>query len=158
MIGEHLTIIQAWNELNKINNDIQRVETLMDTRFDVGASKLKDVLVKSSIVANDKFINSIVANDNDRIKLDGLYNARNAYETYIRNEIIILKLSQPVICVAFLKEYYLNDDKKRMTWKDIAKEMKFSIAQCKRYYDEYKGKSTKDNSWCNDLSSQNEPK
>ena len=158
MIVEHLTIIEAWNELNKINNHIELLETKLKTNLDVSSSKLKEILTKCSIVNNDKFINSIAINDNDMIKLSGLYDSRNAYETYIRNEIKISKISSPAICVAFLKEYYLRDDNKKMTWVDISKEMGFSIAQCRRYYEEYKGYTPKENEWFQDLSSQNEQK
>lgn len=147
MIVEHLTIIQAWNELNKINNHIGLLETKIKKRFDISSSKLKEILIKCSIANNDKFINSIISNDEDIIKLGGLYDSKNAYETYIRNEIRIAKMSTPAICIAFLKEYYLKKDNKKMTWEDISKEMGYSVAQCRRYYDEYKGYTPRENEW-----------
>lgn len=144
---EHLTIIQAWNELNKINNEIDLLETLITTKMDIGSSKLKEIMTSCSVTSNDKFINSIISKDENVIKLGGLYDSKNGYETYIRNEIRINKVSEPALCIAFLKEYYLKDGK-RMTWDDIEKEMNLSKSQCKRYYyEDYKGQTPSKNSW-----------
>ena len=145
ILEKQLTIIEAWNELNKINNQIDLLETLIATKLSIGSSKLKEILTKCSFTNNDKFINSIASKDDDVIKLRGLYDSRNAYENYIRNEISRTKLSEPAICVAFLKEYYIGDDNKRLTWQDIAREMGYSEKQCRRYYDEYKGATPIDN-------------
>jgi len=153
VIIEHLSIIEAWNELNKINNHIELLETKIKTKFDIGSSKLKEILTKCSVVGNDKFINSIISQDKDIETLGNLYDSKYAYETYIRNEIRISKISTPAICIAFLKEYYLKNDNKRMTWDDIALEMGYSSKQCKRFYDEYKGYTPKENSWEKDMSS-----
>lgn len=151
----NLTIIQAWHELNKINNKIDLLETETRTKLDISASKLKDILTQCSIIENDKFINSIAFKDNAIIKLGALYDSKHAYEKYIRNEIRLSKLSNPAICIAFLKEYYLRDDNKKMTWEDISKEMGFSVRQCHRYYEEYKGYTPKNNVWhaCDEISS-----
>lgn len=149
--GKQLTLVEAWNELNKANNRIDLLETLLSKKYDIGSSKLKEILTQCSIGKNDRFINTIISKDNEVIELGELYDARNAWETYIRNEIKIHKLSAPAICIAFLKEYYLRDDNKKMTWEDIAKEMGYGIAQCRRYYDEYKGRTPKDNSYFMDV-------
>lgn len=144
---KHLTIIEAWNELNKINNHIDLLETVLKTKLDIGSSKLKEIMISCSVNGNNKFINSIISQDEDIIKLNGLYDSKNAYEKYIRNEIRISKVSEPALCIAFLKEYYLKDNK-RLTWNDISREMCLSERQCKRYYyEDYKGQTPKDNSW-----------
>ena len=151
----HLTLVEAWNELNKVLNEIQLKETLITTRMDIGANKLKEILTQCTVINNDKFINAISSNDADFLRLRELYEEQRAWETYIDNEMLISKLSQPVICIAFLKEYYLKKDDKKMTWEDISKKMGYSIAQCKRFYDEYRGYTPSDN--CSEvLSSQNE--
>lgn len=142
--GRELTIIEAWDALNKINNDIDLLETLIKTRLDISASKLKEILVSCTFTNNDRFINSIASKDEDIVRLSLKYQSKNAYENYIRNEINRLKLSDMSLCIAFLKEY------KKLTWEEIAKEMTYSIKQCKRYYDEYKGKAPNDNSWFNE--------
>lgn len=143
----NLTIVEAWNELNKINNKINLLETLIETQGGIGSSKLKEILTGCSVTSNDKFINMITAKDTNTVELKKQYLLKNAYETYILNEIKFLKLSEPSLCVAFLKEYYLKKDNKRYLWDDIATEMGFSVAQCRRYYDEYKGRTPSDNSW-----------
>lgn len=142
-----MDLIKAWNELNKINNKINLLETLIEKQYDIGCSKLRDVLVNCSISGNDKFINMIISKDENVLKLQEQYSLKVAYETYILNEIKILKLSEPSLCIAFLKEYSLKKDSKRYSWDDIANEMGYSAKQCKRYYDEYKGRTPSDNSW-----------
>lgn len=142
-----MTIIDYWNELNKINNKISLLETLLKTQYSIGSSKLKEILTNCSVSNSDKFINMITSKDENALDLREQYIRRNAYENYILNEIKILKLSEPSLCIAFLKEYSLKKDNKRYSWEDIAKEMGFSVAQCRRYYDEYKGRTPSDNSW-----------
>ena len=142
---KHLTIVEAWNELNKVLNEIQLKETLIATRMDIGANKLKEILTQCTVTNNDRFVNAISSNDTDILKLRELYNSQRAWETYIDNEMKISKLSQPAICIAFLKEYYLKKDNKKMTWEDIAKKMGYSVRQCKRFYDEYRGRTPADN-------------
>lgn len=153
ILEKHLTIIEAWNELNRILNHIQLLETQLASRLNIKASKLQEVMVQCSIVSNNGFINAIASKDEDYLTLQNLRKSQEAYERYIMNEIKINKLSQPALCVAFLKEYYLKKDNKKMSWDDIADEMGYSIRQCKRYYSEYKGLTPSDNTWKKDLSS-----
>lgn len=136
-----LTLIQAWDELNKKNNQISLKETLLASRLDIAAMKLKEIITSCTFNGNDKLINNIIANDEDAIALRELYKAQRAYEIYIMNEIDRMKLSTPILCIAFLKEY------KHMTWGEITDVMGMSDRQVRRYYDEYKGKTPKDNSW-----------
>lgn len=144
---ETMSLVEAWDELNKINIEIEFLETEIAKSNNISSSKLKEILVQCSISNNDKFINSLVSNDRRTSKLDSLYISQKNYEKYIRNKIKISKLTEPIICVAFLKEYYLKKDNKRMSYEDIAKEMGYSVRQVKRYYSEYKGKTPSDNSW-----------
>ena len=144
---ETMSLVEAWDELNKINIEIEFLETEIAKSNNISSSKLKEILVQCSISNNDKFINSLVSNDRRTSKLDSLYISQKNYEKYIRNKIKISKLTEPIICVAFLKEYYLKKDNKRMSYEDIAKEMGYSVRQVKRYYSEYKGKTPSDNLW-----------
>lgn len=150
-INNNSGIIDAWNKLNKVNNKISLLETLIENQYDIKSSKLKDILTSCSVSNSDKFINAIVSKDDHALELREQYKLKNAYENYILNEIKILKLSEPSLCIAFLKEYSLKKDNKRYSWEDIAKEMGFSVAQCRRYYDEYKGRTPDDNSWVVDV-------
>ena len=142
---KHLTIVEAWNELNKVLNEIQLKETLIATRMGIKASQLKEILTQCTVTNNDKFINAISINDFDYLRLRELYEEQRAWETYIDNEMTVSKLSQPSVCIAFLKEYYLKKDDKKMTWEDISKKMGYSVRQCKRFYNEYKGYTPSDN-------------
>lgn len=136
-----LSLIQAWDELNKINNRINLRETLLSSRLDIGAMKLKEVITTCTFNGNDKLINNIIANDEDALTLRELYKSQKAYEIYIMDEIGRMKLSTPALCVAFLKDY------EHKTWEEIAKIIDYSTKQCKRYYDEYHGKTPQNNSW-----------
>lgn len=148
ILEKHLTIIEAWNELNKINNKIDLLETLVASEEDISASKLKEVMTQCSIVNNDKSINRIISKDSRKDELYALWDSQKAWEKYIRNEIKILKLTEPVICIAFLREYYIKKNNKKMSWEEIAKEVGYSIPQTKRfYYEDYKGRTPSDNSW-----------
>jgi hypothetical protein len=136
---EHLTIMQAWKELIGINYRIDLFETLRDVNGDVKASKVKEILVKGGFISNNAMLNTILKKDEYTDRLKGLYDSKKAYEDFIELEIERLKVSDIHLAVAFLKEY------KKMKWKDIAKQLDYSIAQVRRYYDEYKGKTPKNN-------------
>ena len=143
---KHLSIVEAWVELNKINNRIDLLEKTIITKFDISSSKLKEVLTQCSVVNNDRFINAIVAKEKGLPELSELYNTKKAWEEYIENEIEISKVTEPEICVAFLKEY------KRKTNKEISHEMNdCSISKIKRLYALYKGKTPPENDWFNDV-------
>lgn len=148
---KHLSIVEAWNELNKALNKKDLLETLVAKDEDISASKTKEVLIQCSIINNDKSTNRVISKDSRTDEIISLEETITAWEKYIRNEIKILKLTEPVICVAFLKEYYLNSKNKRMTWEEIAKEVGYSVRQVKRfYYEDYKGQTPSDNSWFNE--------
>lgn len=141
----NLDLIGAWNELNRINNRMKLIEELIQVRYGISASKLKEVVIDVSFNSNDKFLNAVIFKEKEAPEYRELYKSRNAYENYVLDEIDRMKLSQPALCIAFLKEY------KRLTWKQIAKEMNFSERQCQNYYyNEYlpkkKGKTPKNNS------------
>lgn len=139
-----LSLIQAWDELNKINNIINLKETLLASRLDIGAMKLKEVITTCTFNGNDKLINNIIANDEDAISLRELYKSQKAYEIYIMNEVDRMKLSAPALCIAFLKEY------QHKKWNEIANIIGYEKKQCQRYYDEYLGKTPQNNSWSKD--------
>ena len=143
---ENESIVQAWDKLNKINNEIELIETLISTKFDIGSSKLKEILTACSTTKNDMFINSIISKDENIIKLSQLYQNKIGYENYIRKEISRMKMSEPALCIAFLREYYLKENHP-LSWKEIADEMCLSEKSCRRYYDEYCGKTPKNNTW-----------
>lgn len=144
ILEKQLSLIEAWDILNGINNQIDLYETLVETKAGISCSKLKEVLVSCSFTNNDKFINSIIFKDEHTTKLTELYRSKQGYEEYIRNEFERLKLSNVAICIAFMKEY------KKMTWKEIASELDYSDKQCKRYYYEYKGQTPKENNFVNE--------
>jgi len=141
---KELTLVEAWNELNKVNNRIDLLETQMKLAGDISSSKLKEIMTQCSFSNNDRFINTIISNDKRIDEWVELRWAKVEYETIIENEINRTKLSEPAICIAFLKEYM------KKTNEEVAKEMGYSKSQVKRYYAEYKGRTPNDNSWFED--------
>lgn len=153
---KELTLIEVWNELNKVNIRIELIEKQIATAYDISASKIKDVMTQCSFSNTDKHLNMIIAKDERVIEWFDLRQAQIDYERIAHNELQRLKLTEPAICIAFLKEYYLKKDNKKMTWEEIAKEMGYSVRQCKRYYyEEYKGMTPLDNSWHNEEMTKN---
>lgn len=132
-----LTIIEAWDRLNEVNNEIDLLETQIVLKLDIAASKLRDILTSCSFTNNEKFINGIVNKDEKTEQLIKDYQEKSNLEKYIQNEIKRTKISQPALCIAFLKEYSLNKDNTKLTWDDIEKEMGMSKRQCQRNYEEY---------------------
>ena len=132
----NLNIITAFNEIKKIENKMQLIEELVQIRCGISASKIQEILVQCSF-NNDKFLNALAFKEKETEHYIDLYKARNAYQNYILTEKERLKLSEPAFCIAFMKEY------QRMTWKQIAKYMSYSVKQCQRYYfDEYLEKNS----------------
>lgn len=141
---EELSIIEVWNKLEKIKNDIEYLETDLITNYDIKPNKLKEILVSCTSHSNDTMINAIIRNDKQIEKLRKLYIDKNNCENYILKEINRMKLSEPALAIAFLKEY------KKMTWHQISKQLDYSEKSARRYYAEYKGKTPKNNTFLKD--------
>lgn len=141
---EHLTIMQAWQELIGINYRIDLFETLREVNGDVKSSKVKEILTTGGFISNNAMLNTILKKDEYSDRLKSLYDSRKAYENFIEKEIERLKIADIHLAVAFLKEY------KKLKWKEIAKQLSYSEKQVRRYYDEYKGKTPKNNTFIKD--------
>ena len=131
---EHMTIIQAWQEVISLNNKINLFETLRDVNGNVKSSKAKEILVQGGFINSSSMLNIIMKKDEYTDKLKSLYERKKAYEEFIEKEIDLLKIKDIQLAVAFLKDY------KKMKWQEIAKRLDYSKAQVRRYYDEYKEK------------------
>lgn len=145
-IVKTLTISEAWNELKKIDNQISLYETLRVSKSKTAPKTvaLKDIIISGGCSNNYALLNAFTAVDEYTENLHALYIQKNAYEKYILDEITRMKISSPGIVIGFLKDY------QKMTWLQIEHEMKYSDKQCRRYYDEYKGKTPRNNSFCKD--------
>ena len=132
---EHMTIIQAWQEVISLNNKINLFETLRDVNGDVKSSKAKEILVQGGFINSSSMLNVIMKKDEYTDKLKSLYESKKAYEEFIEKEIDLLKIKDIQLAVAFLKDY------KKMKWKDISKRLDYSDRQIRRFYMEYKEKT-----------------
>jgi hypothetical protein len=146
MVGDitGLTIVEAWSELKSTDNKIDLLETLRTTKKGIKNIKLKEILVSGGKVNNSGILNAIIECDEYSEQLHELYKAKNAYEKYIFEEVDRLKRTNPSIVIGFLKEY------QKLNWEEISKITIYSIAQARRYYDDYKGKTPKNNTFIKD--------
>jgi hypothetical protein len=143
MVGNEvigLTVTRAWSELKSLDNQIDLLETLRATKTDVKGVKLKEILVSGGKVNNSAILNAIISTDKYSNQLHELYKAKNAYEKYILEEVDRVKRDNPSIVIGFLKDY------QKMNWNEISKILNYSERQLRRFYDEYKGRTPKDNS------------
>ena len=85
-MAEHMTIIQAWQEVISLNNKINLFETLRDVNGNVKSSKAKEILVQGGFINSDSMINVIMKKDEYTDKLKSLYDSKKAYEEYIEKE------------------------------------------------------------------------
>ncbi len=136
----YLNLTDAYNKLKQINNNIIYKENLLSTKLGVKPNQLKEILVSTSII-DDSMINIIIANDKIKEDLLQLYQLKNILETYIYNQIEVQKFTDREICVAILKELY------HLTDKQISKKLFVSERSVQRLYNQYKGRTDKDNSW-----------
>lgn len=130
---DNLNIIEAWKELNKINNDIELLEGIVklnNPKF----NKLKDLFISCSTSRENKFIDSISSDNEDVVRLKKKYFERNLYENYIYKEMERVKLSDIALAILFLKDY------KKLTWEKIAYLTNYSEKQVRRIYMGYKNK------------------
>lgn len=134
-----LSIAEAWNELKGINNQISLLETLQATNGLIKGFSFKEIITSGGKKSNDSMLISILKNDKYSEELLALYKSKVAYETYILEEIERLKVSNPGIVIGFLKEYL------KLSWSQISNKVDYSTRQCHRYYDEYRGKTPKEN-------------
>lgn len=128
---ESINIIEAWKELNKINNDIELLEGIVKVE-NPRWNKLKEVLNNCKTNIDDKFINSISSDDINVLNLKKKYYEKNLYENYIYKELERLKVSDFVLAIVFLKDY------KNLTWDKISYMTNYSERQLRRLYNIYK--------------------
>lgn len=133
MIGsqKRLNIIDCWNEIKKLENDLDLYKTLRETNGDISSSQFKSIVVSCGSHKSDTMLMDLIANDQYTAKINEIYKSKLAYENYLVAEIERLSLSSPSYVIVFLKDY------QKLSWKKIAYKMNYSVRQCQRYYNEY---------------------
>ena len=128
---DHLSIFTAYYEIKAIERKIDLLLTLRATTEGIKPNRLKEMLVDGGFRENDVILNAIIKKDKYTESLQLLYKEKNAYENYILKEIDNLKLKDPCLAIAYLRDY------KRLKWNEIAKEINYSERQTRRYYKQY---------------------
>lgn len=150
IVNDHLTLEQAYRELMNIENQIDFFETQRTIQNLPKTVNLKDIVVSGGTLNNNGILDGIIRCDQYSDKLNALYLAKASYEKFIWQEIEIYKDVKPGIIIHFLKHITFRDintkKDKRLNWEEIAGVMNYSVKQCQRYYNKYKGRTPEDNS------------
>lgn len=150
IVNDHLTLEQAYRELRNIENQIDFFETQRTIQNLPKTVNLKDIVVSGGTLNNNGILDGIIRCDQYSDKLNALYLAKASYEKFIWQEIEIYKDVKQGIIIHFLKHITFRDintkKDKRLNWKEIAGIMNYSVKQCQRYYNKYKGRTPEDNS------------
>lgn len=135
MIGEHLTIRQAKNELKKLENELDLYLTKKKINFEKtqpGSSKIKEVVTSRTNTIFDKFTHYVIKDEETDNKIYGLQQAILGYQEYIVKE---MKRISDYGGSEFI--IYLRDEEK-MQWKEICKITNYSDKQARRIYNQFK--------------------
>ena len=145
-----LTLEDAYRELRNIENQIDFFETQRTIQNLPKTVNLKDIVVSGGTLNNNGILDGIIRCDQYSDKLNALYLAKASYEKFIWQEIEIYKDIKQGIIIHFLKHITFRDintkKDKRLNWEEIAGVMNYSVKQCQRYYNKYKGRTPEDNS------------
>lgn len=142
ILEKHLTIREAINEKEKLENQIQLYLGKKDLNFfktQPKGSGFDKVMVESTMTLFDKFLKYVEKNNEVDDKLFSLMASINAYDEYIIKELQRISKIEPFK----IKIYKLREDpifiekhgRKRM-WDEIGKIMHYSERQARRIYDD----------------------
>ena len=87
---KHMTIKEARNEIASLENELELYATKRQLNFEKtqpGAAKIKDIIVDSSHVGNDIFLNYTIRDEDFDVKIEGLLESIKAYQEFIKKEI-----------------------------------------------------------------------
>ncbi len=129
---KHMTIREARNEIASLENELELYATKRQLNFEKtqpGAAKIKDIIVDSSHVGNDIFLNYTIKDEDLDVKITGLLESIKAYQEFIKKEINKnLENKRKKEKVIYLKnECCFN-------WKDISSILGIGEKQCRRLY------------------------
>ena len=147
MIQKHLTIREARNEIEKLENELDLYLTKKKINYvktQPGSSKFKDVVTNRTNEIFDKFSHYIIKDEELDTKIYSLQESILSYQEYILKEMKrISKIEPHKIEVYELREdmEFIRKNKRKRTWLEIAELIGYSDRQVHRFYDEViKGK------------------
>lgn len=139
MIQEkHLTIREAKNEIKKLEHELDVYLTQKNINFlrtQPKAMQIKDIIVDSSHVNIDVFLNYVSKDEEYDIKIYGLLASIYAYKSYIAKEIQRFSQEDEIGYIRYLKE----EEKK--SWRQIDRMLHYAEGYSRTKYNRYKQKS-----------------
>ena len=143
MIGEkHLTIKEAKNEIKKLEHELDVYATQRNINFlktQPSAIKIKDIVVDSSHVNIDTFLNYIVKDEEYDTKIYGLIASIYSYKAYIAKEIQRMSQYDEINYIRYLK----YEEKK--SWREIDKILNRGYDYSRTKYKRYKNNNVNSN-------------
>ena len=130
----HLTIKQAKNELEKLNNDLElylNKKRINYLKTQPGALKYKEILSNTNVIL-DKFTHYLIKDEECDNKIYTLQDSINLYQQFIVAEMKRISKSSGSELIVFLR------DELNLKWKEIAKIVNYSLRQCHNIYSKAK--------------------
>lgn len=142
MIQKHLTIREARNEIEKLENELDVYLTKKKINYvktQPGSSKFKDVVTNRTNEIFDKFSHYIIKDEELDTKIYSLQESILSYQEYILKEMQRISNIEPYK----LKVYELREDmefirkyNRKRYWIEIAETLNYSEKQVRRIYKE----------------------
>lgn len=136
---KHLTIREAKNEIKKLEHELDVYATKKNINFlktQPGAMKLQDIVVDSSHMNFDSFLNYAIRDEEYDTKIYGLLASIFSYQQYIAKELKRMSEYDEIGYITYLRE------EERKNWKEIDKLLHcgddYSRTKYKRYKKENK--------------------
>ncbi len=142
ILEKHLTIKEARNEIEKLENELDVYLTKKKINYiktQPGSSKFKDVVTSRTNAIFDKFSHYIIKDEELDTKIYSLQESILSYQEYILKEMQRISNIEPYK----LKVYELREDMEFMRkynrkryWIEIAESLNYSEKQVRRIYKE----------------------
>lgn len=136
---KHLTIREAKNEIKKLEHELDVYATKKNINFlktQPGAMKLQDIVVDSSHMNFDSFLNYTIRDEEYDTKIYDLLASIFSYQQYIAKELKRMSEYDEIGYITYLRE------EERKNWKEIDKLLHrgddYSRTKYKRYKKENK--------------------
>ncbi len=142
ILEKHLTIKEARNEIEKLENELDVYLTKKKINYvktQPGSSKFKDVVTSRTNAIFDKFSHYIIKDEELDTKIYSLQESILSYQEYILKEMQRISNIEPYkLKVYELREDmdFIRDHNRKRTWLEIAELTNYSDRQAKRIYAE----------------------
>ena len=140
---KHLSIREARTEIKRLTNELNLYITLKNINFEKtqpGSKRIRDVVVDSSHVNLDTFLNYVSRDEEYDTKIFSLISSIYAYKKYIADELAEMSKTDEIGYIKYLK----YEEKK--SWSEIDRILFHSKGYSKTKYYRYKSKQKDVNS------------